>query len=203
MTKSQPPETEPTRPESDSEDSGRSRAELAAALAAAEALADERLAGWQRARADYENLRKRSAQEVRERVADASAGLLRGLLSVVDDFERALDSDDERDPAAWMEGIRLIQRNLYQFLEAQDVRPIAAAGQRFDPAFHEAVGEQPGPSGDVVAQIQKGYVWGRRVLRPAQVIVGRAARDEAAGGEAPDEVEPAGAASDSKQPPPP
>ncbi|MEE9278003.1 MAG: nucleotide exchange factor GrpE [Dehalococcoidia bacterium] len=147
-------------------------AELKAQLATVSDQAEERLAAWQRAQADYDNLKKRSQQEVQERVERSAGALVLALLPVVDDFERAIEAEADQAPAAWVDGIRLIQRKLYQFLEQCNVQPIAAEGQPFDPNFHQALGQAPGPAGQVLTQVQKGYLIGPRVLRPSQVIVG-------------------------------
>ena len=132
----------------------------------------QHLAAWKRARADYENLKRRSATEVGERAAQATAGLLLALLPVIDNFDRAFEADREDDPEAWAEGIVLIRKDVVQLLERLGVQPIAAAGQPFDPQYHEAVGQAPGPDNEVLEQVRKGYLLGTRVLRPALVVVG-------------------------------
>lgn len=141
-------------------------------LASVQEESEQRLVAWQRARADYENLKKRSQQEVAERSTLATATVLLTLLPVVDDFERALESDKEQDPLAWADGVQLIQKKLFHFLEQVGAQPIAAEGQAFDPKFHEAIGKASGREGYVVTQVLKGYLLGQRVLRPSQVIVG-------------------------------
>ena len=147
-------------------------AELKAELGTLKDETEKRLIGWQRSQADLENYKKHSIQDLADRVRLAKAGVLLDLLVVVDDFERALAADHETDAQAWIEGVRLIERKFYAFLEAKDLAPIAAEQQRFDPNFHEALGQAPGPAGQVIAQLQKGYLLGERVLRPARVIVG-------------------------------
>lgn len=146
-------------------------------LATVRAESGQRLAAWQRSQADYENLKKRSQQEMADRTTFAAAALLSGLLPVVDDFERAVTADRGQDPAAWADGVRLIQSKLFQYLEQAGVQPIAAEGQPFDPKFHEAIGKASGPEGQVVVQVLKGYLLGQRVLRPSQVIVGEGESD--------------------------
>ena len=154
-------------------------AELKAQVAELQEESERRLGAWQRAQADYQNLKKRSGQEVEDRAARTAAALLLELLPVVDDFELALEAEAEVDPAAWAAGVRLIQRKLYRYLEQVELQSIAAEGQPFDPAFHEAMGQAPGPAGQVLSQLRKGYLWGGRLLRPAQVIVGGGAAEEA------------------------
>jgi molecular chaperone GrpE len=152
-----------------------------------QAESEQHLAAWKRARADYENLKRRSASEVTERAAQATAGLLLSLLPVVDNFDRAFEIDREDDAAAWAEGIVLIRKDLVQVLERLGVQPIAAAGQPFDPQYHEAVGRAPGPDNEVLEQVRKGYLLGTRVLRPALVVVGHG--DDAAPAPPADETE--------------
>jgi molecular chaperone GrpE len=146
-------------------------------LAAVRAESEQRMAAWQRSQADYENLKRRSRQEMADRMTFAAAALLSGLLPVVDDFERAVSADRGQDPAAWAAGVQLIQSKLFQYLEQAGVQPIAAEGQPFDPKFHEAIGKASGPEGQVVTQVLKGYLLGQRVLRPSQVLVGEGEPD--------------------------
>ena len=153
-------------------------AELKAELETLKGEADKRLEAWQRTQADLENYKRRALQEMSERVRGAQAALLLDFLAVVDDFERAIAADHATDPAAWVDGVRLIEQKLYQFLEQKDLAPIAAEQQPFDPNFHEAIGQAPGPAGQILAQVQKGYLLGDRVLRPARVIVGAGQDDE-------------------------
>ncbi len=153
---------------------------LAAASQEVERLraeSQQHLAAWKRARADYDNLKRRSATEVGERAAQATQGLLLSLLPVMDNFDRAFEADRVDDPEAWAEGIALIRKDVVQLLERLGVQPIAAAGQPFDPQYHEAVGRAPGPDNEVLQQVRKGYLLGTRVLRPALVVVGQGGGD--------------------------
>ncbi|PZC49277.1 MAG: molecular chaperone GrpE [Chloroflexi bacterium] len=147
--------------------------ELRGELERTRAASEERLADWKRARADYENLKRRSSAEVSERSAQATGALLLELLSVIDNFERAFETDRQDDPEAWAEGILLIRKDLGHFLDRLGVQPIAAEGHAFDPNYHEAVSQGPGPDNEVLAQVRKGYLLGARVLRPALVVVGQ------------------------------
>lgn len=148
-------------------------AELKAELARTREQAEERMNAWRRSQADYENLKRRSTGEVNDRAAQATATLLMEFLPIVDNFERAFRADRQEDPDAWAEGIQLIEKEIVQFLERLGVRPIAAEGQVFDPNYHEAVSQAPGPDNEVVEQVRKGYLLGARVLRPAMVVVGQ------------------------------
>jgi molecular chaperone GrpE len=144
-------------------------------LEKAQAQAAEYLDGWQRARAEFANYKKRVEAE-REEVRRASnEALLLKLLPVVDDFERAFQKiPQEVADSPWVSGINMILRKLQAILESQGVAPIQAAGRPFDPQQHEAVLMEETaehPDGTVVAELQRGYRLGERVLRPAQVKV--------------------------------
>ena len=132
-------------------------------------------AGWQRAQADYENLKRRSAQDVRDRVQQSQQAILLDLLDLADDFERANreapeDATDSDDP--WRQGVELISQKLNALLLRQQVKRIETVGQTFDPEFHEAVGQLPGTHDEIVAVLRTGYTVGNRVLRATQVMVG-------------------------------
>ena len=139
----------------------------------AEAKAAEYLDLLQRERANFINYRRRTEQEKAETQQYASAQLLKKLLPVVDDFDRALQAAPSNDP--WVEGVRMIDRKLHALLEAEGVTPIESLGQPFDPALHEAVAyEQGGEGDDVVAEeFARGYKHRDRVLRHAMVRVGK------------------------------
>ncbi len=139
----------------------------------------QNLAGWQRAQADYENLKRRSAQEVRDRVQQSQRGILLDLLDLADDFERAEreapnHGSDGDDP--WRQGVGLISQKLHALLLRQQVARIETIDQPFDPDFHEAVGQLPGQQNEIVAELRSGYTIGPpsnpRVLRATQVMVG-------------------------------
>ncbi len=152
---------------------------LKQALAKEKATAEDYLANWQRAQADFINYKRRNEQERDELNKFANANLILSILPVIDDLERALDSvPDEYAGLDWMEGIRLIQRNLKAILEAQGLKPLEAAGQPFDPNFHEAIRQDKGEEGIVVEVFQKGYLLNDRLLRPARVVVGTGETEE-------------------------
>jgi molecular chaperone GrpE len=141
------------------------------------AQADEYLDGWQRARAELTNAKRRMERELSEAHTYGNARLILQLLPVLDDFERAMDNlPPEFDDTGWVEGIALIQRKLQQILESEGVKEIEAEGQPFDPTVHEAIGqvEDSGYAEGAVADVaQKGYMLGERVLRPALVRVAK------------------------------
>lgn len=151
-------------------------AELQAKLAEAEAQAAEFKDQYLRAAADYKNFKRRVEVERAEQARSAGADLLLKLLPVVDDFDRAVASiPAEIAETPWWGGTQLIAHKLRLLLESQSVKPIEALGKEFDPNLHEAVlyEDAPGQDGIVVAELQKGYKLGERVLRPSMVKVGR------------------------------
>jgi molecular chaperone GrpE len=123
--------------------------------------------------ADFENYKKRAARERDEYVTLANERLLKELLPILDDLERALDAAEEHEEAQLEEGVRLVHRSLASLLARNGVEEIATDG-KFDPHVHEALLAQPAEDrehGDVLDVIQKGYKLGDRVVRPARVIV--------------------------------
>jgi len=152
---------------------------LTQTLAEEKEKAETYLANWQRAQADFTNYKRRSEQEKEELSKFTKAQVMTGLLSVLDDMERALESvPPQMAEATWVEGIRLIERKLRTGLEAQGLSLIIALGETFDPNFHEAAGHSKGAEGIVVLEMQKGYMLYDRVLRPTMVIVGNGEIEE-------------------------
>ena len=135
----------------------------------------EYLDGWQRARAELSNARKRFQREQQGAYANARADMLVRLLPIIDDFERAfVDLPDELSDHTWIRGIKLVQQKAQGILTQEGVEPIEAAGQEFDPLWHQAVTHEPSqevPEGQVIAEVQTGYSMGDRVLRPSMVRV--------------------------------
>lgn len=149
-------------------------AALREALEKAQAQAEARLEGWQRAQADYQNLRRRSDQDREELARFANAQLILHLLPIADDLERALGNLDAKLAGfTWVEGIHIIERKLHAVLEIMGVAEIDAEGKPFDPNLHEALMYEEGDDGMVLREIQRGYTLHGRVLRPALVAVGR------------------------------
>jgi molecular chaperone GrpE len=142
------------------------------------AQAAENLDGWQRARAEFANYKRRVEAERTELAASAGADALSRVLPAVDDFERAMQTlpDDLKDHP-WVNGISMVQRKLNAALEQSGITPIVTnPGDTFDPNVHEAVthedSEQFG-SEQIIGEVQRGYKIGDRVLRPAMVRVAR------------------------------
>jgi molecular chaperone GrpE len=154
-------------------------AAVEAELTAEESLRRERddyLARWQRAAADYQNLKRRSASEVEAAVRRSLEGLLAGMLLVLDHLELALSSKVEsEDAAALAEGVRLTRDQLLTVLRQEGVEPIGESGE-FDPKLHQAVATvERGDMdpGRVVDTVRRGYTWRGQVLRAAHVRVSR------------------------------
>jgi molecular chaperone GrpE len=151
----------------------------------------EYLDGWQRARAELANARKRFQREQQQAYTNAKADVLVRLLPIMDDLERAFGAvPEDLSDAGWIEGIKLVLRKFDQLLKQEGVAPIEAAGQEFDPYYHQAVTHEPSetvPSGHVIEEIQKGYKVDDRVLRPSIVRVssGPLAEPEAEAAEKP------------------
>ena len=141
----------------------------------ARAKADEYLDGWQRARAEFANYKKRVEREQAQTYQNASGSIIKRYLDVVDDLGLALKNrplDDEG--ASWANGIELIYHKLLTIMENEGVTPMDADGGYFDPNLHEAVTSEPSEdheSGQIIEVIKQGYMLGERVLRPASVRV--------------------------------
>ena len=129
--------------------------------------------------AEFDNYRKRNERERREATEMGAAAVLRELLDVADNFDRALEhaGEDEEIPQAFLEGMKLIARGFHDLLDRRGVKRIDTAGKTFDPHFHEALASEPSSDvepNQVLREVQPGYVLGDRVLRPAKVVVARA-----------------------------
>jgi molecular chaperone GrpE len=147
-------------------------AELEEKLAEVERERDEYLNDLKRVAADFENYRKRVARDQEGLVARAHERLVKELLPVLDDLERALEAAAEHEEAKLEEGVRLVHRELLEALAREGLVEVETEGQ-FDPHVHEALLSQPSDQedGSVIEVLQKGYRLGDRVLRPARVVV--------------------------------
>ncbi|HZO32383.1 MAG TPA: nucleotide exchange factor GrpE [Chloroflexota bacterium] len=155
-------------------------AELEKQLAEASERADRYHANWQRSAADFQNWKRRTDQEKAEMGRIAEGAMTLELLRVLDDFERAFMAlPAELRSLTWIEGVYMIGQKLFALLQARGLSPIDAQGQEFDPFLHEAVLREEGAEGSdslvVVQELQRGYRFHERVIRPTMVKVGKPA----------------------------
>jgi molecular chaperone GrpE len=148
-------------------------------LAAARTEAEEYLGALQRERAEFLNFKRRTAEGRERDLGLAGEGLIRKVLAVADDFDRAIDARPDAiatDP--WFDGVAAIDRKLRTLLESEGVSAIdAQPGTAFDPREHDAIANVPGSGraeGEIVEQVRRGYRLRDRVLRPALVAVAAA-----------------------------
>lgn len=141
-------------------------------LKEAEAKIVEYKDGWARTQADFQNFRKRVERDNEAFKASTKGDIIKKVLPVLDDLERALQNRPADD--AWANGIELVARKFQNILDMEGVKKIEAKGAAFDPNFHEAISHEPSDeveSGHVIDVVQNGYVIGERVIRPALVRV--------------------------------
>jgi molecular chaperone GrpE len=127
--------------------------------------------------AEFDNYRKRVEKERREQAEWAAADVLLDVLTVLDDFDRALSIEAPADAKSYLAGFELIHRQLGELLRKRGVTPIDTLGADFDPHWHQAVAYEESPGareGEVVGELRKGYKLGDRLLRPAMVRVAKA-----------------------------
>ena len=160
-----------------------SQAEVDEATQALQAERDDLYDRLVRTTADFDNYRKRIDRERRDVSEAAAADLIRDVLPVVDDLERALSAaaasgeDADGPSGALRRGVELIHKQLLEVLRRRGVEPFETVGEVFDPAWHEAILHEPGtdrPEGEIVGEVRRGYRLGQRLLRPAQVRVAKA-----------------------------
>ena len=130
-----------------------------------------------RSAADLKNFKRRTEEDRATLIRNATAGLIMKLLPILDDFDLAMQHVPAEVAALpWFNGLQGVQRKLQTVLEGEGVKPIEAAGQQFDPHFHEAVmHEDAGPeqAGKVTADLRRGYMLHDKVIRPSMVKVGQ------------------------------
>lgn len=127
--------------------------------------------------ADFENFRRRTAKEKIDLIASANAELMKSVLPIVDDFERAMQSfETSTEIEPLKEGVGLIYHKFFKTLESKGLKPMAAKGEVFDAEIHESVTQFPAPSedlkGKVIDEVEKGYYLNEKVIRYAKVVVG-------------------------------
>ena len=128
--------------------------------------------------AEFDNYRKRTEREKRDWSDAAAADVVRDVLPAIDDLERALTaSGDDPALARFRSGVELTRKQLLDALKRRGVEPLDVVGAPFDPAWHEAIANEPAlgrPDGEITEEIRRGYRMGQRVLRPAMVQVATA-----------------------------
>jgi molecular chaperone GrpE len=144
--------------------------------------AKRELAEWKdkymRLFAEFDNFRKRNAKERIELISTAAGDILKEMLPVIDDFDRAIKANETlEDVAVIKEGFTLIHSKMYKKLESKGLKPIDATGKPFDTDYHEAITSIPAPSedlkGKVVDEVEKGYLLHEKVLRFSKVVIGQ------------------------------
>jgi molecular chaperone GrpE len=170
-------EDQATAPEGATEDTAPPPETPETKLEAAERQAKENHERFLRAAAELDNFRKRKEREVSELRKYANQTLLRELLGVVDNLERALAASKENgEPEGLMEGVHMTLKELLKIFDQFRVKPIESLQQPFDPNLHEAVMQEPSdavPANTVLKELQKGYMLRDRLLRPAMVVVSK------------------------------
>ena len=136
---------------------------------------DDLLDTLQRLQAEFDNYRKRAARDQQNLVTRAHERLVKELVPVVDDLERALEAAEAHEEAKLEEGVALVARSLGDILRKEGLEEIPTEG-KFDPHVHEALLSQPAEAeeGSIIEVIQKGYRLGDRVIRPARVVIAAA-----------------------------
>lgn len=127
---------------------------------------------------EFDNYRKRTNKEKIELISTASAGVLKDLLPVLDDFERAIANNEQvNELEALKEGFHLIYNKFKSSLEAKGLKPMQTVGEAFDSELHEAIANVPAPSekmkGKIIDDVEKGYFLHDKVVRYAKVVVGQ------------------------------
>jgi molecular chaperone GrpE len=172
-------EEENGAPEADAVDISK---DLEEKLAEVQAEADENKDRLLRLAAEFENYKKRSGREMEDLKKYASENLIRQLLTVVDNLERAIESasgDNQKDQSV-VDGVSLTLAEVMKILEKHHVNPIESLGTPFDPTFHQAMSQEESgdhPANTVIQEYQKGYMIHDRLLRPAMVVVSKAAQN--------------------------
>ncbi|MBP3535024.1 MAG: nucleotide exchange factor GrpE [Muribaculaceae bacterium] len=152
-------------------------ADLEAQLAEAKAALEKEKKEYLFLMADFDNFRKRTLKEKADLIRNGAEAAMKGLLPIVDDFERGLDAiRDTSDAEAVKEGMQLIYNKFVKYLEQNGVKAMESTGADFNDELHEAVALVPGPEeqkGKVIDTVQKGYMLNDKVLRHAKVAVGQ------------------------------
>jgi len=151
--------------------------ELQKKLEECQKLQEEYLAGWQRARADFLNYKKKELERVEDLVNLAKSKIFLKILSILDNLERAkAQIPEDLKNSDWVKGIFQIENQFRNFLKEEGIEEIKTEGEHFDPNFHEAVGEVEAKDtkpDQIVEVLEKGYLLNGQLLRPAKVRVAK------------------------------
>ncbi|MBX7050905.1 MAG: nucleotide exchange factor GrpE [Flavobacteriales bacterium] len=133
---------------------------------------------YMRLYAEFDNFRKRSMKERSDLLSTASSDVIKEMLPILDDFDRAVKANESvEDIGIIREGFVLIHQKLYKRLESKGLKPLDANGKTFDTDFHEAITQIPAPSpdmvGKVVDEVEKGYMLNDKVIRFSKVVIGQ------------------------------
>ncbi|MBI3609462.1 MAG: nucleotide exchange factor GrpE [Nitrospirae bacterium] len=179
-TEKEPSQTSETAPGSEAEEKVLPEREILSLKTELEQKKDELRAAQEkqlRIHAELENYKKRAARDQMEHLRYANEKLLREILPVLDNLDRALTHMKEsQELSPWIEGVELTYRQCLDVLKKFGVTPITSVGERFDPGRHQAVtylDTSEHPENHVAVELQKGYVYHDRVLRPSMVAVAR------------------------------
>ena len=172
-----------THPEHDADENAQTAAEdpkvaLEAKVEAAERKAQETYDRLLRVSADLENYKKRTARDMTDFRKFANESLIKALLPVVDNLERALVSASNNQPAgnSIVEGVQMTLAEIFKIFEQFNIQPIESLEKPFDPGFHQAVMQEENddhPDKTVINELQKGYLMHDRLIRPAMVVVSK------------------------------
>lgn len=161
----------------DTQESSPELSALQEQLAQEKKKSDEFLDNWRRTAAEFQNFKRRAEKDKADYAQYANQRLLKRVLDVLDSFDAGFKTVPEkyqREP--WVEGMRAVERQMLQILEQEGVTPIDAKGKAFDPNFHEAMFYEPSPGaqeGEILDELQRGYMLHDRVLRPTRVKVAK------------------------------
>jgi molecular chaperone GrpE len=181
----QPEEVQPETAQAEAPTSSETQSEQASASAeefSVEEKLQREVAEWKdkytRLFAEFDNFRKRTIKERADLISSSTADVLKDMLPVIDDFDRAVKANESVDDIAVVkEGFVLIHSKFYKKLESKGLKPIDAQGKPFDTDFHEAITSFPAPSedmkGKVVDEVEKGYLLNDKVLRFSKVVIGQ------------------------------
>jgi molecular chaperone GrpE len=179
--------TEPSKDAATAAATGNATETPADPLAAAQAEAQRNKEGWLRTAADFDNFRKRTRKELEDMRKSGREDLLRALLPVFDNLERALQSAQRAsDVKAVADGLTMVQRQFVDALGREGIQRVPTVGQAFDPSVHEAIQQVETADhapGTVLAEVQPGYTQGERLVRAAMVVVAKGKSGDGGGPE--------------------